>query len=178
MKRILFFIPILFLFSSVSIYHPPSNNWTARNKDSVSIYEYGQILSGAPCEILHGLAFAESSCGRNIRHRDPMDIGWFGLHEDKDLRAERLWRYGEYDANNPSQAAVIAGKILMHNYKYFIGERRDAIRMLHAEAMRELDNPMDQAISSYNQGINGYKNRGLNQKYIDTVKAGVVRYVR
>jgi len=172
MKRIFIFAPVIFLFSSVSIFHPPTNNWKAKNRDSISIYEYGQIRSGAPCEILRGLAFAESSGGKNITHTDPMDRGWFGLHEDRHLRAERIWRWGEYNPDDPCQAAVIAGHIIMRNYKYFMGVRKACINQLHGEAMRELDSPMDQSISAYNQGIVGYHRRGLNSAYVDMVRRG------
>ena len=178
MKKYLWIMfPIVFMLASVAEYRPPSCNVArARFHDSLTIYEYASIRTQAPESLLWGLCFAESSNGRNTRHPDPNDVGWFALHEDKLLRAERIWRWGEYDANDPQSAAIVAGRIVMHNYKYFTKQRMEYINRFHGEAMLELDAPMDQSISAYNQGISGYEKRGINQKYIDIVKAGMLEY--
>ena len=177
MKKYLWIaFPIVFMLASVAPYRPPSYNIPSKCKDSLTIYEYSNIVTGAPEALLWGLCFAESSNGHNVKHPDPNDVGWFALHEDKLLRAERIWRWGEYDANDPQSSAVMAGRIVMHNYRYFVKQRMAYINRLHGEAMLELDAPMDQAISSYNQGISGYESRGKNQKYIDIVKRGMIEY--
>ncbi len=85
-------------------------------EETLSVYEAAELETGCPAHILRGIAFAESSEGRNLNHPDKYDVGMFGLHERPAYHAERASKYGEYDASNPRDAARIAGRIWVDNF--------------------------------------------------------------
>lgn len=138
------------LLSSSALYQPPPPPTQERAREAMTIYALSELVTGAPREIVEGLAFAESSKGRNTRHPDPHDVGVFGLHET--YHAERAARWGEYHADNATEAAIIAGRIIMHNYAQ-LGD-------------------MDLAIAAYRQGVEGVKRDGAARWYIERVRRG------
>lgn len=150
MKRLLFATLSILLLSSALPYQPPPKYTRARPREAMSIYELSELVTGAPHEIVEGLAFAESSKGRNLNHPDPHDVGVFGLHET--YHDERAARWGEYHADNATESAIIAGRIIMHNYR-ILGD-------------------MDLAIAAYKQGVEGVRRNGPERWYIERVKNG------
>lgn len=119
------------------------------NLSPVSIYEIAEHATGAPAEILHGIAFAESSNGKKLDHPDPLDRGWFGLHESPAIHAERAAAWFEFDADDPVQAAMIAGHVLMDNLAQ-LGDMR-------------------LAIAAYKQGVQGVRDDGPAGWYVERV---------
>jgi len=115
----------------------------------VSIYDLAEYATGAPAEILRGIAFAESSNGKKLDHPDPLDRGWFGLHESPAIHAERAAKWFEFDADNPVQAAMIAGHLLMDNLAQ-LGDMR-------------------LAIAAYKQGVQGVRDDGVAEWYVERV---------
>jgi hypothetical protein len=116
---------------------------------TMSIYEVAEILTGAPAEILRGIEFAESSNWRNLDHPDPFDSGGFGLHERPSYHAERAGKWGEYDANNPADAARIAGHIYVENLS-----RLGSVEL---------------ALCAYRQGVGGVRVNGPELWYAERV---------
>lgn len=138
------------LLSSSALYQPPPPPTQERPREAMTIYELSELVTGAPREIVEGLAFAESSKGHNLAHPDPHDVGVFGLHET--YHAERSAMWGEYHADNAAEAAIIAGRIIMHNYA-------------------ELGD-MDLAIAAYRQGVEGVRRDGAAGWYVERVRRG------
>jgi hypothetical protein len=134
---------------SIPTQHKPSVI-PARAPENVSIYEVAEMITGAPAEILRGIAFAESSGGRNMNHPDPLDVGVFGLHESASYHQERTKKWGEYDASNPQQAAIIAGHLYRENLK-LLGNS-------------------DLAIAAHMQGPTGVRRNGACTWYIARVR--------
>lgn len=114
-----------------------------------SIYELAEMVTGAPAHIVAGIAFAESSGGIMLDHPDPLDVGYFGLHESPEYHAERAKKWGEYDANNPTEAAIITGYLYMENLARLGSERL--------------------AIAAHLQGARGVLKNGPEEWYIERV---------
>lgn len=100
--------------------------------------------SGVPALILAGIAKAESSFRPKPKHRDPLDVGMFGLREA--YHEERARLYGEYNAEVPEEAARVAAGILADHYS------------------RLGSWPL--AVSAYHQGARGLKDNGPCWPYI------------
>lgn len=109
----------------------------AKIMSRLDIYERAEIITGTSSAILKGIAYAESSYSTRVKHPDPFDQGLFGLHEQASYHIERARKWGEYDANNPGDAAIIAG-------------------YLYQENLRLLKDP-DLAIAAHYQGTTGVK---------------------
>ena len=154
MKRLLALLPLVFLLASVAPYRPSSapSVIPARSHDGLTIYSLASIITGAPEDLVKGFAFAESSFRPNPEHPDPADKGMFGLHETPEIHAERARKWGEYDALNPTDAAIIAGRILMDNFAR-LGD-------------------MDLAIAAYRQGVAGVRRDGATGWYVARVRKG------
>lgn len=118
----------------------------------LTIYQIASYKTGCPEWILKGIRFAESSYGANIDHPDPYDTGDFGLHEKPSYRAERVEKWGGYNPYCPLDSAIIAGYIIMENYR-IMGD-------------------MDKAISAYRRGRTGTNRNGIDRLYVDRVKYG------
>ena len=88
----------------------------AKARDIVDPYAISAAMSGASVDSLKRLAWVESNGGRNLAHVNPVDAGWYGLHERDDYHAERARLYGDYSATDPIEAGRVAGKILMDHY--------------------------------------------------------------
>ena len=142
----IYLLPLLLALSVAPYTRPPSVCPAMAPRPDM--YELAEAETGAPAEILRGIAFAESSLGRNTAHPDPHDRGWFGLHET--YHAERATQWGEYDADDPCEAAVIAGHVLMSNY-HELGD-------------------MDKAIAAYRQGVAGVNRDGATMWYVERVR--------
>ena len=153
MKRLVFVLPLAFLLASVSPYRQATQVVPARSRDSLTIYQLASIITGAPEEILRGIAFAESSENDNAIGDDGESIGRFQLREI--YHGERAAKWGEYDPRNPQEAAIIAGRILADNLAR-LGD-------------------MDLAIAAYRQGVDGVRRDGATSWYIDRVKKGATR---
>lgn len=153
-----------------------------RNPERLDIYQIAELVTGTPASIIYGIGYAET---RGVKNRDKCkagigghDRGRFGLRETKAIRRYRVAKYGRYDPHNPSEAAIIVGKILRDNLRYYEAERKTVVRKLHRIGIEQYGEPMDKAISAYNQGINGNKKWGINQRYVDTVIEGARQYGR
>lgn len=118
----------------------------------LTIYQIASFRTGCPEWVIKGIRFAESSYGTNCAHHDPLDIGDFGLHELPSYHAERAAKWGEYNPYCPLQSAIIAGHIVMENYR-LLGD-------------------MDAAISAYCHGAGGTRARGIDWKYVARVIDG------
>jgi hypothetical protein len=123
---------------------------TPNYPDRLSIYEKAEIITGTSSSIIRGIAFAESSYKTKVKHRDPLDKGMFGLHEDESYHRERAVKWGEYDAENPQGAALIAGYLYQENLRIL----KDA----------------DLAIAAHYQGPTGVKRNGPALWYIERVR--------
>ena len=122
----------------------------AKTPDRLSIYEKAEIITGTSSAILKGIAYAESSYRAGAAHPDPLDRGLFGLHESESYHAERAVKWGEYDADDPQSAAIIAGMLFQEN-----------LQILGRE---------DLAICAHYQGPTGVKKYGPCQWYIGRVR--------
>ena len=122
------------------------------NEPELIIYQIASYKTGCPEWILKGIRYAESSYGTNCAHPDPLDIGDYGLHETPEYHAERASKWGEYSPYCPLQSAIIAGHIIMENYR-IMGD-------------------IDSAISAYRRGRNGTNRNGIDRMYVHKVKLG------
>lgn len=109
--------------------------------------------AGIPPEILAGIAYAESSYRPAPAHIDPVDRGMFGLHESPAIRAERVAIHGEYDAENPVEAAPVAAGILA-GHKARLGDWYTAV-------------------SAYRHGAAWTREHGIDWDYVEKVRRGV-----
>jgi hypothetical protein len=150
MTRLLALLPLAFVLGSAPYRSPVPT--LQRVPSRLSCYEIAEITTGASSVTLKGFCFAESSLGTNLKHSDPFDRGWFGLHETPAIHAERARMYGEYDADNPTQAAYIAGRNYMDN-----------LSILGRE---------DWAIAAHKQGPTGVRRDGVDREYVAKVRAG------
>lgn len=148
----LFLCLALAIFSSGSaIFRPPPDKLPERCPERLSIYQIAKLVTGAPSDILRGIDFAESSCGKRLKHSDPHDKGRFGLHESSETRAERVRKWGYYNPHNPGDAAIIAGHIYMEHFARFGDESL--------------------AIAAYHQGTRGIMRYGADAGYIMRVRS-------
>lgn len=116
----------------------------------LDIYERAEIITGTSSVILRGIAYTESSYLQTVKHRDPLDRGIFGLHEQASYHIERAKKWGEYDADNPGESAIIAGFLFQEN-----------LRILGSE---------DMAIAAHYQGPTGVRKNGPCRWYIARVR--------
>lgn len=137
--------------SSIEYKPAPSGYYMARFDDRLTIYELAEAVTGAPADIIEGIAWAESSGGANLNHPDPLDVGYFGLHETPEYHAERAAKWGEYDARNPVQAAIITGRLYVENLERLGDEEK--------------------AIAAHYQGVRGVRRNGPARWYIERVKS-------
>jgi len=151
MKRMVFVVVVVFLMSSEYPYRQDTALQPARNRDFRTVYEMASAVTGAPERALVAIAFAESSLGVNVDHPNPVDRGWFGLHEDPEYRAERVAKYGEYNADIPADAAIITGRLYTH-----------AMSVFHDE---------DKAISAHHRGITWVIKNGVDHEYVSRAKS-------
>lgn len=143
MKR-LWLLPIVILFTLGSMPYRPEvyESPRARCRDVVDPYSVAAAMSGASVESLKRIAWAESSGGRNLHHSNPIDCGWYGLHERADYHAERAKLYGEYSASDPIESGRVAGRILMGHYAYF-GDMQLAYTAYHRGRAWTIRNGVD-----------------------------------
>lgn len=113
-----------------------------------STYELASMITGCPIEILYGIAFAESSGNQFASGDDGISKGRFQINEK--YHAERAHLYGEYNAFDPFDSAVITGRLFMDNLRA-LGKKEDAI-------------------AAHRQGPTGVKKNGRDQWYVDRVK--------
>lgn len=141
--------PILFVVLILSGCRATTVPTLAKAPDRLSIYEKAEIVTGTSSAILRGIAYAESSYRAAAKHPDPLDKGLFGLHEAPAYHRERAAKWGEYDATNPQEAAIIAGMLFQEN-----------LRILGRE---------DLAIAAHYQGPTGVKKYGPCHWYVRKV---------
>lgn len=122
-------------------------------EQELTIYDIAARITGCPAVILQGLHFAESSYGKNLDHPGPFDRGPFGLNEK--YRSERVKKWGEYNPDCPLQSAIIAGRIVMENYRY-LGQ-------------------LDLAVCAYRQGVGGIRRDGAGLWYYSRVMKAPAR---
>lgn len=123
----------------------------AVNLDPVSIYDLAEYATGAPAEILRGIAFAESSERDDAIGDGGESIGRFQFR--RVYQAERDARYGALDPRDPVESAILAGLVYMDN--------------LLALGSVEL------AIAAHRQGVAGVRRDGASDWYVEWVM-GVV----
>lgn len=153
MKKLAIFIFFTALLCSVgnSVQNIERTDFTVDfSEPELNIYMIASYHTGCPEEILRGLHFAESTYGTNTKHKDPLDRGPFGLHEDPAFHAERAAKWGEYNPDCPLQSAIIAGHIYMEN-------------------LRIMGNELD-AIAAYKQGCRGVRENGRQEWYVERVE--------
>lgn len=75
--------------------------------------------AGVPALALAGLARAESGYTPAPTHLDPLDKGMFGIREAPGYHEERSRLYGEYDPEQPVEAARVAAGILADHLDRF-----------------------------------------------------------
>jgi len=155
MKRLLVLLPLVFLLASVAPYRPSSapSVLPARSRDGLTIYSLASIITGAPEEILRGIAIAESGEHDNAIGDGGESIGRFQLREIYHEARAAAW--GEYDPRDSTEAAIIAGRILMDNFAR-LGD-------------------MDLAIAAYRQGVGGVMRDGATGWYVERVRKGASR---
>ena len=139
-------IVALVLSSSVPFVQPERRHFD----DRMTVYEVAEVLTGAPADILHGIACAESDENDAAIGDQGRSRGRFQINED--FRAERVRLYGEYDPHDATEAAILAGRIYMAN-------------------LARLGNETD-AIAAHRQGVNGVKRNGATMWYVERVYRG------
>lgn len=119
----------------------------AVNLDPVSIYEIAERATGAPREIIQGIAFAESSENDDAEGDDGESIGRFQFR-----RAFQAWRdeqYGALDPRDPGESAILAGLVYMDN-------------------LAQLGS-VELAIAAHRQGVAGVRRDGASEWYVARV---------
>ena len=138
----------LVLSSSAPFVQAPSV--PARSDDRLSIYELAEAVTGAPADILHGIACAESNENDAAIGDQGRSLGRFQINED--FRAERVRLYGEYDPHDATEAAILTGRIYMAN-------------------LARLGNEID-AVAAHRQGVTGVRRNGAALWYVERVYRG------
>lgn len=110
----------------------------------VSIYDLAEHATGAPAEILRGIAFAESSERDDAIGDGGESIGRFQFR--RAYQTERDARYGVLDPRDPVESAILAGLVYMDN--------------LRALGSVEL------AIAAHRQGVAGVRRNGATEWYV------------
>jgi hypothetical protein len=77
--------------------------------------EAAEYKTGTPREITAGIRFTESSGYPNPRHKIPSVKGAYGI--DERYHGERAAKYGEYDPEDPWDAAYITACLYQDNSK-------------------------------------------------------------
>lgn len=155
MKPLLLSLAAFLATSSAMPWSPEPAEPPAPREPTYSIYELAEMVTGAPEHIIAGIAYAESSGGIMLDHPDPLDVGYFGLHESPEYHAERAKKWGEYDANNPTDAAIITGHLYVENLARLGDERL--------------------AIAAHLQGARGVRKNGPEEWYIERVYSAIER---
>jgi len=168
-------IAILCAFISSTPYRPPDpepplavsiiqerQDIRANSSRLPSVYTQAAIATRNRPELLYAIAYAESSNGANLAHSNPLDAGWFGLHERKDIRAERVGKWGWYDPDDPMQAATIAGRILSEH-------RANLSRRYPDKALDEIE---ALTITAYHKGLAWTVRHGVYSRYVRRVEEG------
>ena len=173
-------LPIVAVFSALvlssSPYRPPDaprldlsiiherHDIRANASTLPSIYSHAAITTSNRPDLIYAIAYAESSNGTNLFHRNPIDTGWFGLHELPEIHAERARKWGEYDPHNPQEAAIIAGRILSEHRANLSRRYPDKA----PEAIEQL------TITAYHKGLAWTVRHGVYWPYVERVEEGKV----
>jgi len=128
----------------------PAPSMPSRFDDRLSIYELAEAVTGAPADILQGIACAESNENDAAIGDQGRSHGRFQINED--FREERVRLYGEYDPHDATEAAILAGRIYMANLAW-LGNETDAI-------------------AAHRQGVTGVKRNGASLWYVERVYRG------
>ncbi|GAB6276273.1 MAG: hypothetical protein SAMD01599839_08130 [Rectinema sp.] len=149
MKAKYFFLLVIALFVRSSSMFPPIRWIPVENETEVlSVYELAEIVTGAPADILRGIAITESNENDRAIGDDGISKGRMQINET--FHDERAKKYGDYDPFSPLDAAIIAGYIFVENYSRL----KDS----------------DSAIAAHRQGVDGVRKYGPTKWYIDRVK--------
>jgi hypothetical protein len=131
------------------------------------IYQIAAEKTGITPDLLYAIAYAESSNGKNTDHPYQYDRGWFGLCESPEIRAERVAKWGQYDPDDPQQAAVIAGHILAEH-------RKNLLRRYPNAAPEEIE---ALTITAYHKGLAWTIKNGVYWPYVKKVEEGKARAI-
>ena len=113
------------------------------------IYKYSNKYKINPMFIA-SINYAETVMGKYKIHRNPIDKGEFGLHESKIIRSERVDKWGYYDPNIYDDCCKISTLVLLENLEFF-------------------DYDIEKGFSSYNTGIQGTIDNGINYNYLKSI---------
>lgn len=144
MNKLLY--PFIALTLSLAPYRPGPAE-TIPREETFSIYELAEMVTGAPREILRGIAFAESSERDTVIGDDGRSMGRFQINED--FHTERAKKYGEYDPFDAMDAAIVAGRLYVDNLER-LGSR-------------------GKAIAAHRQGVAGVRENGVCAWYVERV---------
>jgi hypothetical protein len=114
----------------------------------VDCFEYAELITGFPAEVLRGIAATESHFRARAVGDNGMSLGMFQLHSR--WHESRVEKWGDFDPTNPYESVVIAARIMQENLSAFNGDLR-------------------MAIAAYKQGVTGVRKRGVIQRYVDDV---------
>lgn len=142
MKKIAILLLVAIAFCSCAR-NPIFDNFIEEDREYTT-YEIASILTGAPVEILEGIAFAESSGNQDAIGDDGISLGRFQINEK--YHAYNAATYGEYNPMCPLDSAILTGRIYMAD--------------LQAMGSREA------AIAAHNQGRAGVRLNGPDLKYV------------
>lgn len=149
MKAKYFFLLVIALLISSSSVFPPIRWIPVENETEVlSVYEMAEIVTGAPADILRGIAITESNENDRAIGDDGISKGRMQINET--FHNERAKKYGDYDPFSPLDAAIIAGYIFMENFSRL----KDS----------------DSAIAAHRQGVRGVRENGPADWYVKRVK--------
>lgn len=98
---------------------------------------------------LAAICFAESSMMKITDHPNDLDISPFGLHETKEIHAERVEKWGPYDPHNINEAARISAL-----------EYKEELDKFNNKAL---------AFSAYHRGTNWVDKNGVCHYYIKMI---------
>lgn len=141
-------IAIVSLVFSSSVAFVPVSPTLARSDDRLTVYELAEAVTGAPADILHGIACTESGEDDEAIGDQGRSHGRFQINET--FRAERVRLYGKYDPHDATESAIIAGRIYMDN-----------LARLGSEEL---------AIAAHCQGVRGVRRNGPALWYVERVR--------
>lgn len=149
MKAKYFFLLTIALFvRSSSVFSPIRGILVKNETEILSVYEVAEIVTGAPANILRGIAITESNENDRAIGDDGISKGRMQINET--FHDERAKKYGDYDPFSPLDAAIIAGYIFMDNFSRL----KDS----------------DSAIAAHRQGVRGVRENGPAAWYVRRVK--------